>query len=439
MTARAAVAEHAGAPVAGVARARARAFDGALVLSVATGLSGVLIYAFHVLAARSLGPEAYGRIAVLWAALFVGVVVLFRPLEQTTARAIAERRSRGADVRSVLRAVTIMAAVVVVLLTTAIVLGWDVISSSLFGGDATLTAALALGLVAYAAAYVIRGVTSGLRWFSGYGLLLLADALARIVVALPLVVVASEGLAAAAMVAAGVASVAAVLWAGRSRLGTLLAPGHGASFRLRSAASFAGPASVIAAADQVLVNGGPLVVVLAGGSGMSREAGVVFAATMLVRVPVFLFQGLAASLLPNLTTLHAQRDGSVVARAAWRACAAIAGVTVAIVLAATVAGPSVMALVYGEEYRVDALELGLLAAGVGAYLAAATLSQLLLALDRGRAAAVAWAGAAVVFVASYAVIPGEPLLRIAVGFAVAAGAVAFALATVVARSSRHSA
>src|SRR5205085_11900400 len=64
-------------------RARTRTVSGAALVSGATLLSGVLTYAFHVIAARTLGPEGYGRIAVLWAAMFLGAVVLYRPLEQT--------------------------------------------------------------------------------------------------------------------------------------------------------------------------------------------------------------------------------------------------------------------------------------------------------------------------------------------------------------------
>ena len=46
---------------------------------------------------------------------------------------------------------------------------------------------------------------------------------------------------------------------------------------------------------------GLLVIVL--GHGTARQAGIVFAATMLVRAPVYVFQGVAASLLPNFTLL----------------------------------------------------------------------------------------------------------------------------------------
>src|SRR5262249_20631038 len=81
------------------------ALAGAWLLSAAMVGSGALTYGFHVLAARSLGPHAYGQIAVLWAAMFLGAVVLFRPLEQTASRAIADRLARGEEVRTVLRSV----------------------------------------------------------------------------------------------------------------------------------------------------------------------------------------------------------------------------------------------------------------------------------------------------------------------------------------------
>jgi O-antigen/teichoic acid export membrane protein len=437
MTVRAAAIE--AAPVAPVAGGRrtVRAFDGAMLLSAATALSGLLIYVFHVFAARALGPDSYGRIAVLWAALFVVVVVLFRPIEQTTARALADRRSRDERGTPVVRAATILAAAIAAGLTALLAVGHDVVASALFEGDTLLAWTLLAGVVIYAAMYLVRGVTSGIRWFGGYGLLLLADAVARIVLAIPLLVVASEGVAATAMVGAGLVGLALTLAFGRRRLGDMTHGSEGAPFALRSAAGFAGPASIIAAADQVLVNGGPLLVVLGGGAGATRAAGVVFAATMLVRVPVFLFQGLAASLLPNFTALQATQELRLVTRAARRACVWSVGVGLTGIGLALAIGPSAMALVYGEEYRTGRLALALLAGGVGAYLAAATLSQLLLALDRARVAAAIWAFAAGLFMAAYVAIDGTELERIGGAFALASSAAALALGAVVFRLARR--
>ena len=45
--------------------------------------------------------------------------------------------------------------------------------------------------------------------------------------------------------------------------------------------------------------------IVGGGAGSTKAAGLAFAATMLVRAPVYVFQGVAAALLPNLRDLNA--------------------------------------------------------------------------------------------------------------------------------------
>lgn len=415
-----------------------RSFDGAALLSGATLASGVLAYAYHVLAARTLGPEAYGLVAVLWAALFLLVVVLFRPLEQTTSRALADRLARGHEVRSVLRAILRIYLALAAVIAVAGVAGWNTLADELFLGDDFFVGALILALVAYGVAYVLRGVCAGLGWFSGYGLLLVTDGAARLAVAVPLVVVASRDLAAAAMVAAAVASVAIPVVVGRRVLAPLARPGEGSPFHVGAAVAFAWPAAVIAIADQVLVNGGPLLVMLGDGDEVGKAAGLVFAATMLVRIPVFVFQGLATSMLPNLTRLHAASEQALFGRAVLRAAGGLAGCAALIVLTVSLVGPEAMQLVYGPEYEVGRLELALLGAGVGCYLATSTFSQALLALDSGRVAAAGWVASAVVFLGVYLVTPGGELMRVAVAFAVGTAVAVPLLGLALARRRRSS-
>ena len=57
---------------------------------------------------------------------------------------------------------------------------------------------------------------------------------------------------------------------------------------------------------------------------------------------------------------------------------------------------------------------------MGLYLAASTLSQALLATDRGGRASVAWLVSLGMFVGVYAVTPGAPLSRIGAAFLTAA-------------------
>jgi O-antigen/teichoic acid export membrane protein len=405
-----------------------RVHSGAARLSLAMVASGVLTYAFQVLAARSLGPEAYGDIAVLWAAMFLVVVVLFRPVEQTTSRAIVERRAKGEETRSVVRSGLFVTAGVLVVVALLSAVGWNVIADRLFGGDDLLVALLLAGVVAYAAQYLIRGLLGGLRWFDGYAACLVADGAARVIVAVPLVFIASRGVAGAALVAAAVGGALVPVLYRRRRLAELGHDGPGEPFQLRAALRFAAPAGVVAGADQLLVNGGPLLVILAYGQGAGKEAGIVFAATMLVRAPVYVFQGMATSLLANITHLEATGDTGGLHRALARAATMLLGVGFVIVVGTAAIGPDTLSLLFGDEFQATRTELALLGAGVGAYLAAATCSQALLALDRAGKAAVAWSITALVFVLAYAVYDGEPLMRISVAFALAAVTDLFLLA-----------
>lgn len=421
-------------PEARSRRATATRASGAGMLSVAMTLSGVLAYAFHILAARALGPDAYGQVAVLWAAMFLVVVVAFRPLEQTTARALSDRLARGQEVESVLRSVVLIYGVMLVAGVMLGLLAWEITTDRLFVGNDAMTAALFGGIAGYGIAYVVRGVCAGIRWFGGYSAILIVDAVVRLVVALPLLVVASTTCAGVACAAAGIGGALAPLVWGRARLHVLRGGSTGSRFEVRSALGFAAPAAVIAAADQVLINGGPLLVML--GDGTSTTAGVVFAATMLIRVPVYVFQGVAASLLPNLTNLQATDQRGAFRSMVARMVLVMACTSLVIAAVATAVGPQAMELLYGPEYDVPHLDLGLLGLGVGSYLAAATLSQGLLAIDRTRSASVIWSISAAVFLASYWVFSGAALLRISAGFALATTVAAVLLGVQLARRVR---
>ena len=401
----------------GTPHERRPALAGAWVVSASTILSGTLIYAFMVLAARVLGAEGYGQIAVLWAAMFLVVIVAFRPLEQTASRTIAERLARGEEVRSVVRSVTLVGSAILLACVAVAASAWDFLADRLFDGSDVLLALLLVGIACYGVAYISRGAMTGARWFGGYGLGLIADGLARIAIAIPLLVVASQNIAAAAVAVAGLAGALVPLAVGRNRLRALLSPGDGEWFPLRATVAFAGPATLIAAADQLLVNCSPLLITLEGGA--AKTAGLVFAATMLVRVPVFVFQGLASSILPNLTRLHVADDP----RAFQRAVVQTAGFLVVagglIVAFAAVAGPEALKLFFGPSFAAGRVELVLLGIGVACYLAATTFSQALLALDRGAAAATAWVASATLFVGLYFGLAGDELMRVSVAFAIA--------------------
>src|SRR5204863_412213 len=80
-------------------------------------------------------------------------------------------------------------------------------------------------------------------------------------------------LAAAAVVVGGVAGVVLPVALGRRRFTVLAHPGGGKPFAAAATIRFAAPAAAIAAADQLLVNGAPLFVVVEGGAHARKTAG----------------------------------------------------------------------------------------------------------------------------------------------------------------------
>ena len=366
--------------------------------------------------------------------MFLLVVVLFRPLEQTTSRAVADRLARGDRARGVMRSVLALYLGIVAVLIVVVAAAWAPITNGIFLGDDVLTGALVAGVAGYGLAYVLRGLLSGSGWFEGYGLLLLADSGIRLLAAAPLVAVASSDVAAVAVAVAGIGGAVIPAFVGRKRLRALVERPEGSRFHMRGALAFAAPVTVIAAADQVLINGGPILVVLGGGS--AKTAGIVFAATMLVRVPVYLFQGLAASLLPNLTRLSAH-DDVLFRRGVIRTAAVLFGLGVGAIVGAAVVGPAALGILYGDEFSAERLDLTLLGVGVAFYLVAATVSQALLALAAVRSAAAAWSASAIVFLLLYFALQGGELFRISAALAVATALGAISLVVVLALRLRR--
>jgi O-antigen/teichoic acid export membrane protein len=124
---------------------------GAALLSALIGITGLLTYAFHSLAAHALGRDDYGLVAVLWAAVFLVASVIYRPVEQLLSRTLAERRAQGRPVAASLRvAATIQGGLVVVFVAAALLLR-DPIQDELFSGSSTLYWCLVAAVSVYAA------------------------------------------------------------------------------------------------------------------------------------------------------------------------------------------------------------------------------------------------------------------------------------------------
>ena len=387
---------------------------GAAILSVGIGVTGVVTFGYFALASHSLPESQYGRITLLWSAVFITVSVLYRPVEQLLSRTIADRDARGVTGTEHLRvAATIQGALGVLFVVVALALRGP-IEDKLLDGSTALYRILIVAVLAYAASYFARGYLAGHHRFGLYGGLVLMEASSRFLFALAVAVGIAEGQTAVALgiAAAPIVSLAVVPWALGRRLRALApvdtdaldaaardepAATGDTQFTLAHGSGFAVAVLLIMLSEQTFLNAGPLLEEATEGAGGAALAGFVFNVLLIARAPLQLFQAVQTSILPHLTRLRASGETDPFRRSVNLTLVAIAGFAGCVALVMLAIGPWLMDVVFGGEFDYQRGGLVLVSIGMGLYLSAATLNQALLAHGRAAHAAVVWIGCAVAF------------------------------------------
>lgn len=384
-------------------------------------LTGVAAYGFLAVTGRALGPDRFGALSVLWTLGFLLGNGACLPIEQEVSRALASRAARGVGGAPLVRRATIgTLGFAGVLVVGALIAGpWLV--DDLFDGEVALLAGLVLLLAGYTIEYLVRGVLAGNSRFAPYGLLLGSEGGSRLLVA---AVLAAAGVSTAGPygIVLGLAPFVGVAVALRSREG-LVTPGPPAPWReLTRAFGWLLAGSLFA---QAVVNAGPILVELLGTAADDDVTGQFLASLVIARIPVFLFQGVQAALLPRLSG-HA--GAGQVHDLAWetrRLVVAIGALCVVATAGAWLLGPTVVGWAFGDAFALENRDLALLAAASCVYLLGLTLSQALIALRQQARVAVGW-GVGVVALGAVAFAGEDLLLRVELGFL--AGAVCAAVA-----------
>jgi O-antigen/teichoic acid export membrane protein len=410
---------------------------GAAILSVGIGVTGLITYAYFALASHSLPKDDYGRISLLWSAVFIVVSVLYRPVEQLLSRTIADRAARGQTGSEHLRvAATIQLGLGVLFVVLALVFRHQ-LEDKVFDGKNTLYYVLVVAVLCYAASYFARGYLAGSRMFGLYGGLVFIESVARCMFALAVAVGIAHGanVTALGIAAAPLLSLVVVPWA----LGRHIRSGEPGlephemggepdasepEFTLSHGAGFAVAVLLIMLCEQAIYNAGPLLIKAteSPAAEASALAGFAFNVLLIARAPLQLFQAVQTSILPHLTTLRATGETDPFRRSVQVTLMAIGAFAGAVALAMAAFGPTIMRLAFGGNFDYPRGGLVLIAAGMGLYLSAATLNQAALAHAQAKQAAVAWAITAVAFVV-WLLLPGfdDRVLQLEAGFLGAAG------------------
>jgi O-antigen/teichoic acid export membrane protein len=384
-----------------------------------------------------LSPEAYGRISLCWAIMFVILSVIYRPVEQLLSRMIADRRARGLHSHPLRVPALIQFGFSVLFLGAALALRPQ-IENNLFDGSSALYWILVVGVLAYAASYFARGWLAGHQRFALYGGLVFLESTSRFLFALAAAVgiatgqaMVGLGMAVAPFVSLSVMPFAFSRVKHRAPAGLPAAdaaregPAHAAveeasaNLSLKMGAGFAVAVVGIMLAEQTLMNAAVLIVNHQSGRAL---AGFVFNVLLIVRAPLQLFQAIQTSILPHLAGLEARESAAEFHRAIRVTVLAIAAFAGAVAIGLLAIGPLVMTALLGDKgFHYGRVGLAVVALGMGFHLVAGTLNQAALARGRAKLASIAWLSSAVLFVAFVASpVISDEVTRVEVGYFVAA-------------------
>ena len=405
------------------------------LLSVGIGVSGLVTYLYFAIASHTLDRTEYGQIVVVWSAVFVVAVTLYRPVEQLLSRTLAERQARRQPLAGPLRvAAKIQAATALCFELVALALRGP-LTDGLLDGNENLYWILVGTVAVYAITYFVRGVFAGTRRFAWYFLSLLGEAIPRVAFAVAVAVGIAEGqdVIALGIVFGPLLALALLPIAFRHGVsghgarepaepqpGAAPAAGERAEFTLAEGGGFAAAVLLIMFSEQTFMNAGPLILNAAEGAA---AAGFIFNVMMIARAPLVIFQAVATSLLPHLTRLLSRGpgDGERTFRMSVRGTVlVIAGLAAVVGLAMLVAGPQLMQIAFGDKFTYDRAGLLIVTAGMGFYLTGATLNQAALAQGQVRRAAMCWIGCAAGFIAFNFLPIFDAYRRVEVGFALSA-------------------
>ncbi len=126
------------------------------------------------------------------------------------------------------------------------------------------------------------------------------------------------------------------------------------------------------------------------GPGDTAAVAAFTSAFFVARIPPLLFQAVQGTLLPKLASLagagRTRRLPKLASNSSW---CIVVGIAVVGTLAAFTIGVPVGKILF-PPFKIDSLDLGLLAAGSGMFIIALTVAQALLALKGHAPAALAW-------------------------------------------------
>jgi len=362
-------------------------------VAAATAISALCGYAVLYLAARDLDPAGFSVFGVFWGAFgFVGGAA-YGLLQEATreVRVSHSFLSNSVDTSDGPRTHPMSVAAGLGIAAAALMAGTSPLwANHVFAESASLSVVLlSVGLASFCIHATLLGMLAGVGRWGQYGVLMVADAVTRVAIAVA-TFVAGWGVVGFlwATVGGAAAWVLLLLASPASRAAARLhTPGRTAMFLRGASHSIAA-----AGASAILVMGFPVLLKSTSGD-LGAEGGVVILAVTLTRAPLLVpLTAMQGNLIAYFVDHHGR---SARLRALLKPAAVIVTLGAIGVLAAGSLGPWILRTVFGSEYEAGG--------GLLAWLTAAAVSIALLTLTGAGAVAAAlhrsysigWVGATV--------------------------------------------
>jgi len=188
----------------------------------------------------------------------------------------------------------------------------------------------------------------------------------------------------------------------------------------------------------VLVNGGPIAMKILATKEQDEAVAAFFTAVIIARIPLFLFQAVQAALLPKLSALASEGRFDEFKIGFRKLVAVIGGAGIIAVIGATLIGPNVIEILYGDEYILSHRTVGLLAAGSVLFMLAQAMAQAVIALGGHTKMAICWFVAVIAFVVVTA-LGNDLYLRVEMGLLVGSAVACVGMALLVRQMVRSGA
>jgi O-antigen/teichoic acid export membrane protein len=389
----------------GIGRARA---DGTVTMLIGTLLSGLAAYIWQAAGTRTLGNSSFAPVATMWTLSYLVITVLLAPIEQYAMRTVSSgpggRRHLARDIPTLVR--------IGLGATAVLAVGSFLVRGKFFHGQAAYALVAGLLVVCFGLLAFVRGVLGGERNFRLYGWLTGLDGVSRLIVGVAILALGGSPLLFSWSIP--LCALVSLLWLSRvprRSEGPVTDDLAHVPVRRFMATMVGGTA-----AAQLLLAGGPLLLGLLGAP--DRTVTILFVAQTAGRATLLVALPLWARALPTLTGIALAHGHVRLSQLAERILAGSVAVAAVGAAFAAVAGPPVLAALFGGESRPSTFVAGAVGAGMLLAVGNLGLNQLLVAAVRTSRITISWWAALAVAVGWVALAPGSALDRVVTGFVI---------------------